>query len=387
MAQDPTYGGDLQASTLDDMVADVAYQNFFTGTAKQAYLRAIGAVDPFDGGVMMREPFVMNRPQGGATAPGSNLTITHVQQLADLAFIEKLYTTQDLIETFSLMTQNRGAARKVDLLELYSEQAIEAINTDVEVDSYHHGQAASSGTVADDGTLRVNGDAEAMNNGLDPSWDGNVYQNYGNQARNGAVSSTLNSTPFWYGNSDGSAGTITVDALIQHILRAAQFGHNPDIGITTPQGYGYILAALQRQQRFTDWSVGKNETVPDWTGINFMGTMIHYDILAPGTSWGAAFPSTVSKTSNATSRFTSPSTTTALSGIPASTSCQVGETLFLYSGRSIKYRPTSVPEFFFGTRRVQVWNNNTVDSFIVNLALNMYFTMPRDNNHGFGFLG
>src|SRR5215469_15151596 len=128
MAQDPTYGGDLQASTLDDMVADVAYQNFFTGTAKQAYLRAIGAVDPFYGGVMMREPFVMNRPQGGATAPGSNLTISHVQQLADLAFIEKLYTTQDLIETFSLMTQNRGAARKVDLLELYSEQAIEAIN-------------------------------------------------------------------------------------------------------------------------------------------------------------------------------------------------------------------------------------------------------------------
>ena len=45
---DPTYGSDLQASTLDDMVLDVAYDNFFVDTPKQSWLRAIGAVDPFD---------------------------------------------------------------------------------------------------------------------------------------------------------------------------------------------------------------------------------------------------------------------------------------------------------------------------------------------------
>lgn len=393
---DPTYGGDLQASTLDDLVADVAYQNFFTDTPKQQYLRSIGAVDPFDGGVLMREPFIMNRPKGGATPPGTSLTIPHVQQLADLAFTERLYSTYDLLETFSLMTQNRGAAKKVDLLDLYSTQAISAINTDVEVDSFHHGQAASSGFITDDGTARVNGDDEAMNNGLDPGWTGNVYTSYGSQARNGAVSSSLNSTPFWYGNSDGTAGTITVDALIQHAIRAKQFAPSGLLGITTPQGEGYILAALQRQQRFTDWHYKTIEAVPDVEGISFMGYMIYGDILAPGRSWGAAFPSTVSKTSNQTDTqgsgataysFTSPSTTTSLSGIPASTNISVGETLFLYSGRSIKYRPTSVEEFFFGTRRVQVWNNNTVDSFIVNLALNLYYTMPRENVQGFGFIG
>ena len=393
---DPTYGGDLQASTLDDLVADVAYQNFFTGTAKQGYLRGIGAVDPFDGGVLMREPFIMNRPYGGAFAPGSTLTITQVQQLADVAFIEKLYSNAQLLETFSLMTQNRGAAKRVDLLDLYMEQSIEAINTDVEVDSYHHGQAVSAGLISDDGTLRINGDDEAMNNGLDPGWYGNVYQNYGQQARNGAVSSTLNSTPFWYGNSDGTAGAISVDAMIQHVIRAKQFGHTPELGITTPQGEGYMLAALQRQQRFQDWHVGKSDTVPDWTGISFMGVMIYGDILAPGRSWGAAFPSTVSKTQNTTDTltsgtqaysFTSPSTVTALSGIPASTKISVGETFFLYNGRSIKYRPTTVPEFFFGVRRVQVWNNNTIDSYVVNLGLNLYFVMPRDNSLGYGFIG
>ena len=87
---DPTYGNDLQASTLDDMVLDVAYDNFFVDTAKQSWLRSIGAVDPFDGGVLMREPTIMNRPIGGANAPGTTVAITHRQQLANLAFNERL---------------------------------------------------------------------------------------------------------------------------------------------------------------------------------------------------------------------------------------------------------------------------------------------------------
>jgi len=79
---DPTYGGDLQAGTLNDMVMATAYQNFFVDTPKQAWFRAVGAVNPFDGGVLMQEPFVMGRPVGGAAAPGTNFNITQVQQLA-----------------------------------------------------------------------------------------------------------------------------------------------------------------------------------------------------------------------------------------------------------------------------------------------------------------
>ena len=39
---DPTYNGDLQASTLDDLLADAAYDNFFVETAYQQHMRAIG---------------------------------------------------------------------------------------------------------------------------------------------------------------------------------------------------------------------------------------------------------------------------------------------------------------------------------------------------------
>ena len=63
--------------------------------------------------------------------------------------------------------------------------------------------------------------------------------------------------------------------------------------ITTPNGWGYILSALQTQQQFTTAWDGKFKnlpTVPDTEGIAFMGTVIYDDILTPGAAWGADFP-------------------------------------------------------------------------------------------------
>jgi hypothetical protein len=392
---DPTYGSDLQASTLDDFILEVAYDNFFVDTPKQAWLRNIGAVNPFDGGVLMRVPTIFNRPMGGANAPGSTVNIVHRQQLANLAFEPRLYSTYDNLETFSLMVQNRGQAKRVTLKDLYAQSHIKAINTDVEVDSFHHGQSPVAGFITDDGSERVNGDDEAMNNGFDPGWTGNVYTNYGSQARNGTQTNTLNSTPYWYGNPDGTCGAITVENLISHIMRVQKFGVTEAIGITSQEGIGYLFGCLQRQQRFTaDWKV--EESVPDFKGVGFMGVMIYGDTLAPGRNWAQTLPPEISQTSNATDTagtstagqpysFTSPATTTSYSRIPASTQISVGEPLFLYSGRSIEYRPTTEPEFLFGVRENQVYNSNTLDSYIVNLALNLYYNAPRENCLGYGF--
>jgi hypothetical protein len=394
---DPTYGSDLQASTLDDMVLDVAYDNFFVDTPKQMWLRAIGAVDPFDGGVLMREPTIFNRPIGGANSPGTTVTIVHRQQLANLAYNERLYSTYDNLETFSLYVQNRGAAKRVDLVDMYAQLHVKAINTDVEVDSFHHGQSPVAGYITDDGSERVNGDEEFMNNGYDPSIFGNVFTQVGNQARNGSQTNTLNSTPFFYGNPDGSCAAISVENLTQHMMRVLKFGNEAGnvIGITSQEGIGYIYAMLQRQQRLVEWKV--DDSCPGFTGIGFMGAMLYGDTLAPGRAWSFTLPPEISQTSNATDTagtrtdgngpysFTSPSTVTAFSRIPASTQISVGEPLSLYSGRTWKYRPTTEEEFFFGVRRNQVYNSNTLDAYIVNLGINQYSVAPRENCVGYGF--
>lgn len=390
---DPTYNGDIQASTLDDLLADVAYDNFFVKTAYQQHMRAIGAIDPFGGGVLMREPFIMGSPQAGAAAPGSNFEIEHVQQLADLAFTPRLYSSRDMLETFSLSVQNKGPNARIALTDLYYRNAVAAISTNVEVDGYHHGQAAITGQISDDGTNRINGMAEALNDGFNNSWDGNVYVNYGSQVRNGAIGVSNNSIPFFFGNSDGSAGAISVKALIQFLIRSRKFcdGRTPEITITTPNGWGYILGALQTQQQFTtNWTMKSLTSVPDVEGISFMGTVIYDDILTPGAAWGADFPTNYITSNNKTTTFTSAATATGVnspSQLPASTTITVGETIWPLTGMSWKYRPTDNPDFLFGRRQNEVYNNNTNDALIVNLALNLYSPSPRMSGQGYGFTG
>ena len=391
---DPTYGNDLQASTLDDLVLGVAFDNFFVDDAKLEWMRTIGVVNPFEGGILRRFPTIMNRPMGGAAAPGTTQNIVHRQQIANTGFSIRNYSTWDMLETFSLMVQNRGEAKRADLMDIYAQSHIKAINTDVGVDSFHHGQSPVAGYITDDGSERVNGDDEAMNNGLDPGWTGNVYQNYGGQARNGAVQNTLNSTPLWYGNPDGTCASFSVEKFILHIRSCKRYGSDHFIGISSVEGISYIASALQRQQRLVEWKV--EDTCPDFTGIGFMGCMFYESALAPGRAWAATLPADISATSNATDTagtstagqpysFTSPATCTALSGIPASTQISVGEPLFIYAGSSIEYWPTTEPEFFFGVRRNQVYNSNSLDAYIVNLGLNISYTMPRKNRLGYGF--
>lgn len=390
---DPTYNGDLQSSTLDDLLADAAYDNFFVKTAYQQHMRAIGAIDPFGGGVLMREPFIMGSPSAGAAAPGSNFDIEHLQQLADLAFTPRLYTSRDMLETFSLSVQNKGPNARILLTDLYFRNGVAAISTNVEVDCYWHGQAAISGQIANNRTNNVNGMAEALNDGLNNSWQGDVFVNYGSQVRNGAVSSSINSIPVFLGNSDGSAGTISVRALINFLVRQRKFcdGRTPEITITTPNGWGYILSALQAQQQFTtNWTMKALTSVPDIEGISFMGTTIYDDILTPGAAWGKDFPTNYIGTSNLTTTFTSASTATgatSASQLPASTTITVGETLWALTGTAWKYRPTDNPDFLFGRRQNEVYNNNTNDALLINLALNVYSPAPRESGQAYGFNG
>lgn len=390
---DPTYGNDLQASTLDDLAVGVAFDNFFVDDPKLEWLRTIGAVDPFDGGVIRRFPTVMNRPMGGAAAPGTTQTIVHRQQLANTAFSIRNYSTWDMLETFALLVQNRGDAKRVDMMDLYFQLHVKAINTDVGADSFRHGQSPVAGFITDDGSERVNGDDEAMNNGLDPGWYGNVYTQYGSQARNGAVSNTLNSTPMWFGNADGTCASFSIEKWILFIRSVRRYGQDHFIGISSTEGISYMASALQRQQRLVDWKI--EETCPDFTGIGFMGCMNYESALAPGRAWQSTLPPDISTTNNTTDTligtsgqpysFTSPATCTAYSGIPASTQISVGEPLFMYAGSSIEYWPTTEKEFFFGIRRNQVYNSNSLDAYIMNLGLNMSYTMPRKNRLGYGF--
>jgi hypothetical protein len=79
--------------------------------------------------------------------------------------------------------QGGGPAVKVKLVDAYMTNAVQALNTDIAIDFYRHGQNISGSNRA----IFINGLSEALNDGVNPSWDGNVFTTYGGQLRNTAV--------------------------------------------------------------------------------------------------------------------------------------------------------------------------------------------------------
>jgi hypothetical protein len=379
---DPSFD-QISASTLADLKSSVVYDNFFIDGATQRMLRTSGALDEFLGGTMMQEPFMYDRVIGGALAPGSDVNVIQKQILAATAFVPKEYVEQVPLNLWQTNVINAGPAAKVKLVDLYMTNAVQAGSTDVNIDLFRHGQP-SSATVADDRSIFVNGASEAMNDGVNPSWDGNVFPYYGGQIRNGAVGNALNSVPIWLGDALGNPGQISYKPLLEAYLNCVQ---EPDTGICNKALFAYLLERQETKQRFAQ------ETNPriGLTGIKIMNAYIHVDKLCPSTKYGAILPSGLSMTTSIKpSTFTLTSMTAAqvaVSGFPASSTPTInpGEVFFWFRFKGWKIRPSADPEYNHNfTPPIRSQNNPDLVVMFYKIALNLYTTAPRDNVQLFG---
>jgi hypothetical protein len=372
---DPIFS-EIPASTLNEIKDGIVFDNFFVDTPLQRYFRAEGALDPFYGGAAMQVPFQFARLSGGAIAPGQDVSVTRKQILDAALFIPKLYTAFVALEEFQLKVLNAGPEAKVDLYELYIETLTKGLNTDVEIDWYLHGQAASTTsnqTIAADRTLNMNGMAEALNDGVTNSWNGDTFVNYGAQVRNGVVGNALNSIPQWLGDSNGNAGPISYEVMLQTYLMAIE---RPTMGLTSRQGYTYIAACLQRQQRYTV----DVDTNIEMRGIRFEEAIIFNDLLTPSAVSPTILPTGLSQSSSTTSTFTSNASPATASKLPGSKTITVAELLLWLHIPSWRYRPAADPDFLFGVRGpIPSPTNPTLDTLFMNLALNSYSPVPRNS--------
>jgi hypothetical protein len=197
---------------LADLREDVLVDNFFVETPWQKKMRAMGALEDFNGGTFMQDPFMYDRVNGGAIAPGSDVTVMQKQIIAATAFVPKEYVEQVPLNLWETnVIQGSGPAVKVKLIDAYMQNAVQALNTDIAIDFYRHGQNITGSNRQ----IFINGLSEALNDGVNPSWDGNVFTTYGGQSRNGVIQNVLNSIPTWVGGTDGSTGQITTRCLRQ----------------------------------------------------------------------------------------------------------------------------------------------------------------------------
>jgi len=370
---DPTFD-QISATTLADLRDDVLYDNFFVDTAWLRKLRVSGALEEFLGGTLMQTPFQYNRVNGGAIAPGSDVTVTQVQIIAATAFVPKEYVEQVPLNLFRTnVIQGGGPAVKVKEVDAYMTNAVQSLNTDIAIDFYRHGQSISGSNRI----ININGISEALNDGVNPSWDGNVFTTYGGQLRNGVVGNTLNSVPTWVGDQSGNTGQITYKVLVEAYMNCVQ---RPDIGLCNKALYSYLLERQEPKQRFSveqDISIGMS-------GLKLLDAYIFEDKLAPSTKYGTLLPSNLSQTTSIKpAAFTTPTlsaTQSAISNFPSVTSVNPGEPFFWLRAKGWKLRPSNDPEYDFNfTPPIRSQTNPDLVVMFLKAALNAYTTSPRDN--------
>ena len=369
------------------MRRDVVFDNFFVETAQMRLFRASGTLDPFLGGLYMGETFQYDRVNGGAYRPGSELQVTQKQILAAAAFTPRAYEETIPLNQWQTEVINSGPQAIVSIADAYMSNAVQALSTDFNIDFYRHGQPSASspnGTagVANDRSIYINGASEAVNNGIDPSWDGNYFTSYGGQLRNGAVTSTLNATVTWAGDQTGNTGQVSYKLLLEAYLNAVE---EPTAGLCNKALYAYIAERQESKQRFGDITKGEN-TMIGMTGFKMMNAWIHVDKLAPSTRFGTLLPQGLSQTTAISPvPFTTPATVTSISGLPASTSVNPGEVFFWFRIPDWKVRPPSSPLYnHYFTPPIYSQTNADLVVIFYRCGMNMYTPQPRNNSQIYG---
>jgi hypothetical protein len=358
----------------------------------------------------MFEGFIYGRPQGAAVAPGATVTVTRQQQNTGMKFVPKAYVSWNPLDDWELDDGsgsggviNSGPAMIANQYQILMENMVEMINTMIEMDSFRHGQAAGTG-ISDNRILNSNGLSEGLNNGIDPSWDGNIFTNYGGNVRNSVIGPALNSVPLFLGTATGATGQIDFNVLTRLWGQCTVTGGKPDLGITNVLGFVAIANALDAQRRDVS---NKNHDI-QWDGLTFNGVEIFADPLAPSALAGdflSLAPASGKAGNNnlvdgagvstQTSTFTSPQYTNAAganvstsltgSNLPSVQTITVGEVLFFLEASSFKIRPTNKKGWNYGLRRSPMPNNVSMDALFMRLGTNLYNVMPRHNAQAYGF--
>jgi len=371
---DPNFD-QISSSTLADLKDDVVFDNFFVDTTTLRKMRLSGALDEYTGGTVMQTPFMYDRVNGGAVAPGSDVQVTQKQILAATAFVPKEYVEQIPLNLWQTNVINAGPAGKVKIVDMYMTNAVQAANTDLGIDLFRHGQNITGSNRQ----IFINGASEAMNDGVTNSWDGNVFTTYGGQTRNGAVTNTLNSVPIWLGNQAGGTGPITYKPLVELYLNCVQ---EPDLGVCNKALYAYLLERSEPKQRYAE----EQDIQMGQSGIRVMSALIMVDKLAPSTKYGTLLPSGLSQTTAIKpSTFTSATSPSSISNLPGATTITPGETFFWWRTKGWKVRPATDPEYNFNfTPPIRSQNNPDLVVLFFKLGINLYTTSPRDNGHAYG---
>lgn len=364
---DPVFD-EINLTTLKEIYPRVITDNFFKATPFQAYQRDHCLV-PFDGGAYMQNTFLYKPMIGGAYSIGSSFNTSKRQTLSGTIFDPKYYEVA--IPEYKEIVQvvNKGPLAVYSLIDTDTRNAMNTISAIIAIAMSLHGQSGSG--ITGNRTIQLNGWAEAINDGVTPSWDGSVFPSYGTQARNGVIGNTLNSIPLWCGDATGATGPITYNIMEEAYQDASVGNMEPDLICSNKAGYAYMKERIQVQQRFNQ------ERDPLWgvNGFRFNSAMVLKDDYFPSLKYGADDPDLGNYL---TSTFVVPAGASSRSNLPVQgTTVTVGEVITMFNTKQMLFRLTDDPEYGFGFSGFLPAQDNTRVVGYIKAACNNQYLAPR----------
>lgn len=369
---DPTVA-ELNALTYYEVYPKTIEDEFFLAAPLLAYFRDHCLV-PFTGGSFMQAIFRYAPMIGGFYAPGGSFNITKRQTIAALQFDTRYLYVSIPEYKEEIQVENKGEYAVASLLEADMQNGVDTANAIVAIALNQNGQLPAR-------SMAINGWPEAINDGLNPSYDGNVYTSYGNQLRNGVIGSAINSTPQWCGDAAGNPGVIQYSTLEEGYQDATIGKKEPNLGVGNKAVIAYIKEKLVVSQRFAQ------ERDPVWgvMGFRFNNAMILKDDYFPSLKYGKTDPVLGS---SLTGTFVVPATATAASGLPAAAiTATVGEVFCFFNTFDFLFRVTDNEEFGFGFSGFVPAQDNTRVVGQIKAMCNMECLSPRTQKQFYGIGG
>ena len=340
---------EIESTTLQEIFPRLMEDWFFRRTAFLAYLRDHCRA-PWGGGAYQQTAFRYAPMIGGWYGVGTNFNITQPNTIAGLIF-ELKNIEVNITEFPEVLDLNRGPLAVYSLVKEHMENAIQTANAMCATAFNRHGQPAA-GLVLDNRALFPNGWAEALNDGVTNSWDGNIYTTYGQQLRNGVIGTTMNSIPYWAGTATGATGMLTYNVLEETYQDCAVEGWSPDLGVCNLAAYAYGKERLQAQQRFAQ----ENDPIWGHKAWKFEDASIIPDPYFPSLRYGKNDPLLGNWL---TAAFLSGAAPAASSNLPAGIPVTPGEVFCWFYTPSWHLRISTNPMFNFNFTGFKVAQNNT----------------------------
>lgn len=215
------------------------------------------------GGSMFQENFLYKPMIGGSYSPGATFDITKRRTLEGMNFDLRHHYVNVTEYQEHLDIYNRGPEAVFSLIEADLTNAALTMSAMLAIEVYNAGSGSGR-------TEKINGLAEALNDGTNNSWNAASYSTYGGVTR-ADVNSALNS------KLTAVSGSITYAQLEQAYNDVTLGAIEPNLLVTTNRGMSYIKQKFHPQYRVTsqDPKIG-------FTGIQFNKAMILQSQYAPG---------------------------------------------------------------------------------------------------------